>query len=163
MSATAQLSLFDTAEYKQKRTPVLQDALACLESIPHLNHGGCGISALAISRWASKHGFEIGDRPFVVLCDDEWDVNACNSHLENDDLDNAWFSHLAIEIDGTLYDSNGEVTEWLRCPYQLSEDELLYALNKISGWNSDFQRERNVPIIEIGLDVDLSDVNVHWR
>ncbi len=165
MSATVQLS-FDLSDRDlQSPQTKLNNVLECLDSIPNINRGGCGISALAVYRWCIKNGIEISDRPFVVLCDDEWDAIHCNDYLENNDLDNAWFSHLAIEIDGELYDSEGAIDGdlWLRCPYQLSEDELLYAMNEVSGWNSDFRRERNVPIIELGLDIDLSDVDVKWR
>ena len=87
MSATAQLSLFDTAEFTPKRTPDLQEALACLNSIPNINRGGCGLSALAIYRWCKKNGIEVSDRPFVVLCEDEWELDHNNTACENGNVE----------------------------------------------------------------------------
>jgi len=164
--STVQLSLFDLSDRDLLSVEAkLEHALECLDSVPNINRGGCGISALALYRWCLKNGVDVSDRPLVVLCDDEWDAIHCNDYLEGNDLDNAWFAHIAIEIDGQIYDSTGRdlLDYYTRCDYQLSEDELLYALNKVSGWNSTFKRQKQVPVIEFGLDVDLSDVDVDWR
>lgn len=163
MSATYQLS-FDLSDRDLVSPEVkLHNALECLNSVPYLNSGGCGIAALAIYRWCKDNGVEVSDRPFVVLAEDEWDADACNRYLENNDLDNAWFSHIAIEIDGEVYDSEGTGhldEQYVRCAYRLDEDELLYALNEVGGWNDMFHRKSGVRVIEYGLQIDLSDVDV---
>ena len=52
----------------------LESVLDVLNNIPAINQGGCGISALAIYRWCKKNGVSVSDNPFVVLCEDEWEL-----------------------------------------------------------------------------------------
>jgi hypothetical protein len=170
MSATVQqLSLFDTSEFKLNRVPDLQSALDCLNSIPHINHGGCGLSALAIYRWCKKNGVEVSDRPFVVLCEDEWELDHNNTACENGDVLEICIPHITIELDGQLWDSTGNEDdhedescfEWLtlRQDYKLNEEELV-ALCNTDSWNSLFNRDKYRDIIAYGLDIDLSDVKL---
>ena len=169
MSATAQLSLFDTAEFTPKRTPDLQEALACLNSIPNINRGGCGLSALAIYRWCKKNGIEVSDRPFVVLCEDEYEVRHNNAALENGDIEEVEIPHVTIELDGELWDSTGSENnhkgescfDWLklRTDYYLDEEELVATIN-VDAWNDSFIRRKYRDIITLGLGIDLSDVEL---
>lgn len=169
MSAITQLSLFDTSEFTTKRAPDLQSALACLNSIPYINQGGCGLSALAIYRWCKKNGIEVSDRPFVVLCEDEYELSHNNSALENGNVEDIWIPHVTVELDGELWDSTGNEDdheqgscfEWLnlRTDYKLNEEELVTILN-IDSWNDSFNRRKYRDIIALGLDVDLSDVDL---
>lgn len=163
--STVQLSLFElSASNSQSIETKFQNALACLDSIPYINQGGCGLSALAIYRWCKKNGVEVSDRPFVVLCEDEWELNYNNQCVEEGEVNEIGIPHIVIEIDGELTDSegtNGQLVESLpfRQEYQLSEDELLDLLNN-HGWNSMFNRRKYRDIIALGLDVDLSDVDL---
>jgi hypothetical protein len=167
MSAT-QLNLFDASEFIPVKSSEEQfkSILACLNSIPAINAGGCGISALAIYRWCKQNGLDVSDRPFVVLCEDKWDADHNDSYFKGGDVVSAWYPHIAIEIDGTLYDSRGDVSQLdlaydIPCEYQLNEAELLEALNTKTTWNFMFNRKSSVPKIEYGLNVDLSDVRVN--
>lgn len=168
MSAITQLSLFDTTPFETVEPiepPDLWDALHCLNSIPYINRGGCGISALAIYRWCKKNGIEVSDRPFVVVCADEWELEHNNSACEAGDVNEIWIPHVTIEIDGELYDSEGldgdMLTEYrpYRQDYQLNEEELLTIINQ-PNWNSTFNRRKYRDIIAYGLGIDLSDVSL---
>lgn len=164
MSATYQ-SAFDFFSDRDLLSPKvkLHNALACLDSIPYINDGGCAVSALAIYRWCKDNGIEVNDRPFVILYDDEWDANRGDEIIEAGDFASLPSPHIVIEIDGELYDSTGCANHWLqalpvRATNQLNEDELLQAINYKTFWNDLFDREYSIPKIEFGLSVDLSDV-----
>jgi hypothetical protein len=169
MSAT-QLSLFDAPELSApKKSPDLNSILECLDSIPNINRGGCGISALSIYRWCKANDIPVSDRPFVILNEDIEELIANENALANNDIDQVGIPHVVIEIGGALWDSTGSDRKhnqnglWKELPYRtehkLSADELLYIINS-PGWNGWFSRERSIPIIEYGLDVDLSDVEI---
>jgi hypothetical protein len=160
MSAT-QLNLFDVSEVKLKQQS-LSEVLGFLNSIPNINKGGCGVSALALYRW-SKQRESVSKRPFVFLYreDDALDADKNDSYFFNGDLDSAFVpAHIAVELFDGTYDSSGpDVLEWgLQQEYKLNESELIQILNK-DGWNEWFRREKYIPVIEQELGIDLSDVN----
>ena len=141
----------------------LHSILNILDNVPALNSGGCGIAALAIYRWSKKNGVDVDSHPFVILCEDEWELRHNNAACENGDLDDITIPHVVIEIGDDLYDSegnNGKLQRELtyRQDYQLNEDELLGIINT-DAWNDMFDREW-VDYIAEELDVDLSDVVV---
>lgn len=160
-----QLELFElSASHLQSLQSKFESALDCLNSIPNINRGGCGLSALAIYRWCKKHGIEVSDRPFVVLCEDEWELRHNNTACENGDVTEICIPHVVIEIDGELTDSegtDGSLIEELpyRQDYQLNEDELIALLNT-DAWNSSFNRRKYRDIIALGLDIELDDVEL---
>jgi hypothetical protein len=165
MSAiSTQLSLFDVPETKNK--PSLEDALNCLNSIPNINRGGCGISALAIYRWCKKNGIEVGDRPFVIIDDDEYGLRYNETACANGEFADLYVPHIVIELNGQLVDSDGTgeqsaliSTLTYRQTYQLNEDELLERINT-DRWNDMFNRTKYLDIIAYGLDIDLDDVEL---
>lgn len=150
---------------QQDKPTKLQDALEYLDSIWSINCGGCGISALAIYRWCKAHDIEVSERPFVFLNDDEWENERNEERLTSGNLDAIIIpNHIAIELDGTLHDSTGELDwypdDWSALDYHLNEAELLAAINTSQprAWNSDFNREKHIPKIVAQLEIDLSDV-----
>ena len=160
MSAT-QLDLFNAQEFQVK--PSIEDrfrtALECLDSIPNINFGGCGLSALSIYRWCKKNGVQVDDEPFVILCDDEWELSHNNACIEQGAINDVSIPHIAIQVDGELWDSTGNEPT-VNYPYHteaFGTSELIELLNE-HGWNSWFNREKFLPIIEIGLEIDLSDI-----
>ena len=171
MSATYQLDLFDLSQTqtieKPKHVASLGSILDTLNSIPRINSGGCGIAALAIYRWCKANNVPVSDRPFIFLWrdDDEWEARNNDQHLFNGEIDNVEApSHVAIELADGLYDTEGLEGSRLfqRCTckqeYKLNEYELLNVINRTEEWNFTFNRSRNIPIIEIALGIDLSDV-----
>lgn len=141
--------------------------LAYLDSIPAINKGGCGISALAIYRWCKANGVPVSDRPFVILCRSKEGAERNDTALNRGDLDAITIPHVVIEVNGTLWDSTGSESQSqglfqeipYRTPYHLSEHELLETLNEqYDRWNETFRRKSSIPKIERRLQVDLSDV-----
>jgi len=159
MNAT-QPALFDYPQAQRELD--LESVLEFLDSIPYINSGGCGISALAIYRWHITRGSFIGDRPFVILPEDEWDLQNNSRVLTSREFKRLSLSHIGIEIDNEVCDSTGEVDRdyfIFEQPERLNETELLECLNNNS-WNSFFNRERAIPIIETELNIDLSDIKI---
>jgi hypothetical protein len=157
------LSLPKTTE--PKHTQTLESILNCLDSIPKINSGGCGISALAIYRGCKKNGIEISDRPFIFLwrAGDEWEAQTNDAMLSEGKIDLVEVpSHIMIEVHDGNYDSTGlqdDVYPYtVRQEYKLSEAELLNVVNRVDGWNDSFKRARHIGKIELGLGVDLSDI-----
>lgn len=140
----------------------LESVLGILNDVPAINQGGCGISALAIYRWCKKNGVSVSDNPFVVLCEDEWELEHNNSACESGEVNEITIPHIVIEIGGELTDSEGIEGELIsrlpyRQDYQLNEDELLELVNTNS-WNSWFNRRQWKDYIAQELSIDLSDV-----
>lgn len=168
MSATVQLSFDFSDRDLQSTESKFQSVLECLNSIPYLNSGGCGISALAIYRWCKANNVSVSDRPFVFLWREyDGDVAQENdARLFNGEIDRVEApSHVAIELADGLYDSAGRESsvlfEYCTCAqsYKLDEDELLNVINRTEEWNPTFRRS-NVRKIEYALGIDLSDVEV---
>ena len=140
----------------------LESVLDVLNNIPAINQGGCGISALAIYRWCKKNGVSVNDNPFVVLCEDEWELEHNNNACANGEVNDIQIPHIVIEIGGELTDSEGIEGELIsrlpyRQDYQLNEDELLSLVNT-NAWNSWFNRRQWKDYIAQELNIDLSDV-----
>ena len=159
-----QLSLFETTEPEpNKHIQTLESILECLNNIPYINCGGCGISALAIYRWCKASGIEISDRPFVFLWrdGDEWEVSNNDSLLFEGEIDRVEAPcHIVIELHNEYYDSEGQGYEqdFIKQEYHLNEQELLNVINRTGEWNSMFRRAKNIGKIEFALGIDLSDV-----
>lgn len=142
----------------------LSDVLCILNNIPFINRGGCGISALALYRWLKKNRVKVSHSPFVVLCEDEYELMHNNAACENGDVDEIIISHVVIEFHGGLYDSEGRNGDMIRSmpfrqDYQLNEGELLAIINT-NAWNSLFDRSAWVDYIADNLDIDLSDIEI---
>ena len=154
---------------KTKATQLnLESILECLDSIPNINHGGCGISALAIYRWCKANGVKVSKRPFVILLSesygDKWTIEHNRDIIEMGDFRRITLSHVAIKVGKKLIDSTGQPDlDYYkhRQPEQLNESELIEALD--SSWNHMFDREESIPKIELALNIDLSDVLAQGR
>jgi hypothetical protein len=161
-----QPQLFDvTASDPSPKIKTIEPILECLNSIRYINHGGCGIAALAIYRWSKANGHFVPEHAFRFL----WDYDEAEERDRNDERlfngelsDVATPSHIVIELYDGLYDSDGlydpDAAGDLEQEYHLNADELLAVINA-GNWNSLFNRARYIPVIEFALGIDLSDVN----
>jgi hypothetical protein len=145
----------------------LSTVLRRLNEIPHINQGGCGISALAIYRWCKAHRVKVNERPFVIITSDIEEVNHNNPLIQNGEINNNLaYLHIVIDIGGKLHDSTGDEDEdnqgnfrswYLRCE-PINEQQLIELINE-SSWNPWFDRDPYVRVIENRLGIDLSDVD----
>lgn len=138
----------------------LEEVIDYLDSIPAINSGGCGISALAMFRWLKKYKL-LKNTKFVYIhySQDGYDDN-CQAMRNGSRL----FAppHCVLEHDGILIDSGGELDFLEFREYTLTiKDERIIVVSINSGdWNEGFDRNEWVPKIEKRLDIDLSDIEV---
>jgi len=144
----------------------LEDVRRFLDKVPMINCGGCGISALAMYRWLKKNFPEQASKVifhFFHRDRESFENNESliknNAYNENNILIPA---HIGFQIKNlTKIIDSEKVVKKSRYGYQLdfdSEHILMYAINKLCGWNDMFNREQSVPVIAKELGIDLSDV-----
>jgi hypothetical protein len=136
-------------EYEMSTTyRTVEQVIDFLDGIPYINNGGCGVAALAIIRWL-KTNKKKTVKP-VYLDDDEFPP-----------VDRAP-NHVAVRLGKDYVDATGRNNFanpgiWLYSR-EVTESDLVTALNSPT-WNSTFDRNNWLPIIESELNVDLSDVD----
>ena len=129
--------------------------------LPDINCGGCGIAALAAIRLAKKHNEDV---KVIFLYTEEREMwFESNQSLIKDGLIKfvSIPSHIAIEFDGVVVDTGGNVSmSMYSCyHYDVTETELVLLLNH-GDWNLDFERDKAIPRIEKILDIKLDDVKL---
>lgn len=143
----------------------LEEVREVIRNVPDINQGGCGIAALAISRWINKNMYVRTKVVFVLGYDDSYRFKINNKAILKEEdptsathigliiYDEAAGDQKIIDCRKTFYMTNYEYTNTFADPRI-----LLKAINKIGKWNSDFDRS-NVAYIAKLLDIDLSDVD----
>ncbi len=136
----------------------LSDVQEYLETIPSINRGGCGISALAIFRWLKLNN-ENDDTKFVFLYNQKSDYLNNKKVLKGQDGNPSVPGHCCLLYDGKFIDSAGKYDisnySWLQI---IDEEEFITkSLNEQDSWNHSFDREY-IKQIEAKLKIDLSDV-----
>lgn len=136
------------------------ELLEFLNSIPKINQGGCGVSALVMYRWLKKHK----KHPKIVFFYSWRNGNkSLNERAINDKkLKGHCCTHAVIRYKNKYYDSNGETNPSFSNSHSLPEDVVVRAINNIVEWNDDFDRKH---IIEIQkkTGIDLSDIKITPR
>jgi len=137
-----------------------------LDSIDNINYGGCGISALSMYRWLKDNNKLSGDESFTFLYAG-WDYTFTeNEAILNTNSNNCGnklkaASHIMLFHKGKLYDSEGKTVQskYINKHEKISVETLLETIN-YSHWNSSFDREESIPLIEEQLGIDLSDIEL---
>jgi hypothetical protein len=135
------------------------------DNIDYANCGGCGVIAYAVSKWLRKrkvyHTITVGYRSW---CKEAYELNS--TLLLNENKIKAAPSHVVITIDGTHYDSEGQVSleeyDWVQ--QNITAKNLLAAINNKDmnseyGWNDTFERSKCIPVIEKILSINLREIN----
>ena len=125
-----------------------------LNEINYINQGGCAIAAYGILKYSEKVNVPVK----VYYLFDEYAVPDL-LRLKNNG--NGSCSHAVVELDGKLYDSNGEFNgkkyfggsryESL----ELTEEQILESIAEPRHWNRRFNRITGVKAIKKILDVDI--------
>lgn len=128
-----------------------------LSTVPSINYGGCGISALSMILWLRQN--ENYDAKITFCYCDLYSYNRNKSHIRNKDSELNVPSHVAIIYKGKRYDSKGQLpksTGWHRFEYfhRVSFDVLIDVIDEIDDWNDSFDR-KYVKQIEQKLGVSL--------
>jgi hypothetical protein len=132
-----------------------------LSGIEYIHDGGCGVSALAMYRWLKKNHTEkqMASIKFVYI---EYDEDMIYEHKENL-AEGYWIDapcHCVLLYKGELIDAEGyvDVNEWGDATLEISDEQVIVDSLVNGCWNSCFDREKWIPIIEKELGIDLSDV-----
>lgn len=132
-----------------------------LRTIDNINLGGCGIAALSICRLMKNRGFIFPQYQIVFMYEqyEEDILDETKNKIENGLIDSIEIpTHVAVKVGDIIIDSYGVVdTKDYPLHMVVSEDQLVKTLG-LRHWNSLFDRDHSVPIIEQMLGIDLSDV-----
>lgn len=144
-----------------------------MNNISNINSGGCAIAALAMYRWLKKKG-QIKKKTDFHFCYHHKDENTLKKNKNNLKRNNNLLSctHAFIYFKGEYMDSESIINVEAGYNYDdytfinkkniikiYDENLILDSINS-GGWNSSFERQRNVKKIAKKLDINLSDVIV---
>lgn len=149
----------------ETKIETLEDVMNYLIRIPGIHNGGCGISALAIVRWAKKnwgsfsYSFLLGqnyknvfETNVKALLEPNSKVDAA-SHVGVALINYETGKHYLIDAEGT-YDMNSYAyTNVIN-----NETLMVRSINAVDEWNPYFNRLW-VNKIAKTLDIDLSDID----
>lgn len=137
----------------------LEELQNALNTIPSINSGGCGISALAMYLWLRKHK---NKRPKIVFCykshsQDTYENN--DVALKNHDLDSLSVpNHIVLSSFLKKFDSEGKLDSRENKSYKwfhtVNLHTLIKVINNQDGWNPSFDR-KYVSTIESWLEMKL--------
>lgn len=134
-----------------------------LDSLESINYGGCGVAALSMYRWLKKNNMLKGNECFVFLYQDNSFFYRTNDKFFKGLGKNiVSCAHVVLKIDDEYYDTTGKTRamflwRFLNQHDNITEDNLITALNN-EYWNEMFDRDLYIPIIEMVLGIDLSDI-----
>lgn len=137
-----------------------------LNDIPHINFGGCGISALTMYRWMKINKPHVTDISVVYAYDCDNDVHANDEAIENNSPESMQAcSHAYLRVNKILFDSCKAypieiVPSRFRLDFKYFDDKYLTgSLNNVTSWNWKFDRQFVRQIMEETC-VDLSDIKI---
>jgi hypothetical protein len=151
---------------KTKKVTDISDVQEALDIIPNINHGGCGIAALALARWIKKNKpyFKVH---FILAYDNRKEFKNNTDVICNIEKTRAVaVAHAGVVIElnrggaPCIVDSKGAfpITRY-ECTHTFADEAIMVkAINEGNNWNPEFNRA-NVYIIEQVLEIDLSDVS----
>lgn len=135
--------------FTKQKFKTFHEVRSFMNTIPCINHGGCGISALAMYDAAVKE--KLNSK--IVYAYDWWNSETINQqYKKGKTLYAASAAHVMISINDVLYDSEGEKEyddfEWfLSADDEITREHLVNSLNHGS-WNPIFDRKTWLPVIE---------------
>jgi hypothetical protein len=138
-----------------------------LSRIYSIHGGGCGVAALAMYKWLKKNNQLTYDFKFVICYDPDYDDD--NRYLNNMKVLRTKegkamaTSHMGIINGGVPIDSWGSIqlTRYGLIQFVAFEWFMTNMINNKGSWNSEFNRDESIPLIEKTLDIDLSEIKIN--
>jgi hypothetical protein len=146
---------------KQQEFKTLQEVQTYLQQLPHINQGGCGISALAMYRWLKKN-CKAGRRICFYMLADQGYLHENNAKcLKGEEGRQPTApTHIILYDKYKYFDCNG-ICNPKEYKHQLkvsNEQFIVKSLNNVPTWRKDFPRKSLINLIAKKLNIDLSDV-----
>ena len=132
------MNIFNFFKEKKKKKKELLDVLHYLDTIPNINCGGCGYSALTIHKWLEQKGKK-SKIAFVYTNPYEFETN------ENNKMNNMTLgvpNHAVVRYKRRFIDSHGkyDMNIYNRRYIIATEEDLRETLKLIPDWNPKFNR-----------------------
>jgi len=147
----------------------IKDVQHVLQRVPKIHAGGCGVAALAISRWICKSNMR-ASTVFVFGHRDRETYDQNHKAEMNSNNKPGSASHIGVIIydyyndKQMIIDANGtyDMTSYYYLNTIGNADFMLRSINQIGEWNDSFDR-RHVERIAKELDIDLSDIDIRTK
>jgi hypothetical protein len=139
----------------------LEDLLDALDEISCINSGGCGISALAICKVLMER-FDVPINDIMIsysyLAHSSASIRT-NERYISEGYPAVAPAHCQVYWNDVYIDSHGiDSLPWYTRSHLISIHDLVRSVNEAArSWNSAFDREYGVSVIEDALDIDMSD------
>lgn len=143
-------------------TKKIQEKFSKIKDIENLNRGGCLFAAYGVYLSLKKDGLDCSNLRIVQLasCDDIKELNKNKSFLKGDSQNAESSSHFAITVNGKdFYDSTGVITKDYLYHLEIPSnqiDSFSKSSLKNGQWNSSFERNEGVPLIENNLGIKFN-------
>lgn len=150
----------------KKRKEALKYAREVLNSIPHINQGGCLISAYAMYKYLSNYYPDLfGSDIVIVQYARQFDDHLTNQNfILGTELNAVSATHFGLSINNgkTAFDSRGKIGRYedysdkykLIIPHDQTVSFVLSALMDKT-WNPSFDRKKYIPVIEEKLKIEF--------
>ena len=148
----------DGFETKPTSTISFKNVQRHLYDLPYINSGGCGIAAIIMYR----HALQIKKKKVKIYFCYASDASSKRRYKYNmKAVQNPYkivipVSHIALMINDQLVDCSGNIPNTFEHIQEVDESTLLRSLN-CNNWNSLFDREHSVPVIEKKLGINIQD------
>lgn len=126
-----------------------------LRNIPYINHGGCAIAALVMYDYLVANKVEAKIVYAYHSYDPDYEANVSQLAKGGDYLEPC--EHAMVSVNDVLHDCRGERSVYEYDKYHSISREMVVKSLNAKGWNSSFDREEYVPVIEekIGYNIKL--------
>lgn len=127
-----------------------------LSNIPCIHHGGCGIATLAMYKFLRNNGEDCNIAYLHKSSDVNGAINNLNYYRDNTQTPDS-ANHVCLFYLGQFMDCSKILNPSdYKCIIFGNEEMLLKSVKNVSKWNSDFDRETNIPLIEEFLEFSLN-------
>jgi hypothetical protein len=139
----------------------LKDVQQFLNSIPNINCGGCGISALAMYRWLKKNDRLKDEKAKFIFCYKSYNEDKFLNNeevLKKGEGNIKAPTHVVIHFKKRYIDSEGtvDIREYKHRQH-IEDEDFMVKTNNSSGWNEMFNR-CHLENIQGFLGIDMSDI-----
>ncbi len=117
-----------------------------LDDIPDINHGGCGIAALAMYYAAKREGKKVGIAYLYSRGYDDDCMEMNEKYKKGKSKKAGSCSHVVVRVGNRYYDSEGIVnlkkhSRSFIIDKSITKKHLKASINNVDDWNNDFNRK----------------------